>query len=160
MEYHFFATSRKPDIVCSRGKPPAGMPKKRRYGVPPHDQRAGIRNSHPKFEWTDEASFHARALALAGDTLFAAGPPDMVDESRVFQNRLDDETRQLLNRQEAALQGEEGMILCAFSAKDGKRLARYTVESAPAWDGMAAARGRLLLSRKDGSVICLGNTGQ
>ncbi len=45
--------------------------------------------------------------------------------------------------------------LTVLAAKDGKPLARHELP-APAWDGMAAAAGRLFVSTRDGQVICLG----
>jgi outer membrane protein assembly factor BamB len=45
--------------------------------------------------------------------------------------------------------------LLGFDAKDGREIARREVPPA-AWDGMAAAEGRLFLSTQDGRVLCLG----
>ena len=50
--------------------------------------------------------------------------------------------------------GSEGSLL-SLSAASGRTLARSKT-AAPVWDGLAAAYGRLYLSTREGSVICLG----
>ena len=42
------------------------------------------------------------------------------------------------------------------SAADGSQLAGGQLPSAPVFDGMAAAGGRLFIALTDGSVVCLG----
>jgi hypothetical protein len=42
------------------------------------------------------------------------------------------------------------------SAADGKVLAEYKLDALPVWDGMSVAGGRLFVSLKNGSVICMG----
>ncbi len=49
-----------------------------------------------------------------------------------------------------------GGVLRAISATDGNQLAQYTLESAPVFDGLSAAKGRLLLSTRDGNITCMG----
>jgi len=41
------------------------------------------------------------------------------------------------------------------AAEDG-RIASRTELPPPAWDGLAAASGRLLVTTRDGRVLCLG----
>jgi len=48
-----------------------------------------------------------------------------------------------------------GALLLAVSTSDGKKLAEHKLDSAPTWDGMAAASGRLYLSTMDGKVLCM-----
>ncbi|MHC4431193.1 MAG: hypothetical protein ACYTBS_05085 [Planctomycetota bacterium] len=97
----------------------------------------------------------ARAMVLADRTLFVAGPPDVVDEEKIWGRTLEPEVQAKLKAQAAALEGQEGSLLWAVSAADGEKLAEYELESVPAWDGMAAANGRLYLSMKDGRVLCM-----
>jgi hypothetical protein len=47
-------------------------------------------------------------------------------------------------------------LLWAVSADTGKKLAEYKIPAVPVWDGMMAANGRLFLSLKDGTVLCMG----
>jgi len=83
-----------------------------------------------KADWAVQVPVRMRALVVAGGTVFAAGPPDKKD----------------------AVGGE----LWAFNKLDGKKLASLTLEAEPVYDGMAAARGRLYISLKNGKLACYG----
>jgi hypothetical protein len=155
MDYHLFATDRDPGTVGYKN-PATAIPKNHHVGVPPHKDREGITSSHPKFRWTREVPFHARAVALTADIMFAAGAPDLVDEEEIFNNPIDEEARELLERQAAALEGDADMHLWAVRISDGRPVAKMRLGSVPVFDGMSAARGRLLISRKDGTLVCLG----
>ncbi len=98
----------------------------------------------------------ARAMVLAGDTLFAAGPPDVLDENMARIRYEDPQTRKKMEKQADALEGRCGAILMALSRKNGKIITRTELDSSPVWDGMIAANGRLLLSMENGSVVCFG----
>ena len=78
--------------------------------------------------WESRLPIRARALVLAGDVLFVAGP----------------------------VEGDGETLLIAVSAEDGRELARYRLQSSPVFDGMAAAYGRLYISYENGSVACWG----
>lgn len=93
------------------------------------------------FRWKRELPFQVRALVLAGETLFAAGP-------------YGDGVHSL-----EAHEGRKGVRLAAVSTADGKVLASYRVDAMPVFDGMAAARGHLFLAMRDGSVGCFGREG-
>jgi len=97
----------------------------------------------------------ARAMTLADDTLFVAGPPDVVDERKAWGRSPDPQVQAKLKAQVAALKGEKGGLLWAVSAKDGKKLSEYKLDTVPVFDGMAAAGGRLYLSTAKGEVLCL-----
>ena len=77
-------------------------------------------------------------MALAGKTLFLAGAPDVVD--------ADDPL--------ASFEGRKGGVLLAIRADDGARLSGIATDALPAWDGMAAAGGKLFVAMKDGTVRC------
>jgi hypothetical protein len=111
---------------------------------------------HPKFEWTKDVPLLVRAMALAGPTLFIAGPPDFVDEEKSFQGltQRDPQTVRRLEEQNEALEGARGGILRAVAAADGQTLFELTIDGVPAWDAMAAAGGRLYLATTDGRVLC------
>jgi hypothetical protein len=106
--------------------------------------------------WTQELPLLARAMVLAGRTLFVAGPPDVIDEERTFKQINDPAVRPDLVAQAEALTGHKGALLLAASAEDGAELARYELDSPPVFDGMAAAGGRLYLTTVDGRVRCFG----
>jgi hypothetical protein len=53
---------------------------------------------------------------------------------------------------------ESDSVLTAISTADGETIKEYPLEAEPVFDGMAAAYGRLYLSLKDGTVLCMGPT--
>jgi len=113
------------------------------------------------YRWSQgDPPFQVRAMVLAGKTLLAAGPPDVVDEDEVFERPHAADIRARLDHQNAAWRGRHGALLWTVSAGDGKRLAQYELPSPPVWDGMAAASGRLYLSTLDGRVVCLAGSGR
>ncbi|MHC4916526.1 MAG: outer membrane protein assembly factor BamB family protein [Planctomycetota bacterium] len=71
-----------------------------------------------------------RALLLAADRVFLAGPED-------------------------AYPAKRSMLVC-HSASDGKQLSKIEIASPPVFDGIAAANGRLYISTADGRLRCFG----
>lgn len=99
-------------------------------------------------KWTASIPVRARAMVLVdsdsdatdgGRTLFLAGPPDVLDEKDPY----------------ASFDGKLGAKLWAVSTGDGERLAEYHLESPPAFDGMAAANGKLFIVGQDGTITCM-----
>jgi outer membrane protein assembly factor BamB len=97
-----------------------------------------------------------RAMVLADRTLFVAGPPDVVDEEKIWGRTLEPPVQAKLKAQGDALNGAQGAFLWAVSAEDGTRRAKYRLESPPVFDGMIAADGRLYISTIDGRLVCMG----
>ena len=91
-------------------------------------------------KWSVQLPLRVRAMVLADDLLFAAGSPDVVDEKDYW----------------AALDGRKGGVLWVISAADGGKIASVKLASAPVFDGLAAANGRLYLSARDGKLRCFG----
>jgi outer membrane protein assembly factor BamB len=142
MEYHLFAASKDPEIV--------------RKPIGPKDKKGRQRRlQHPRYDWSHAVPLQARAMVLAADTLFLAGPPDVVDEEEAFARFGDAAIDKKLAQQDAALWGEQGALLWAVSTGDGKKLAELRLDTLPVFDGMAAAGGRLFLATTDGRVLCL-----
>ncbi len=113
-----------------------------------------------RFHWSlEQPAMCARALCAAGERLFVAGPPDVVDERFAYRYPDDPNVRNLLAQQEAAYRGEQGGYLWVVSKAFGKVLARYRLDTIPVFDGMAAAGGRLYLSTIDGRVISFTDPG-
>ncbi len=109
------------------------------------------------FKWRQEGPpLLARAMVLAGKTLFVAGPPDLVDEEDIFAQPHDPKVLAKSSQQAAALRGEKGSLLIAVSAKNGKKLCELKLDSMPIFDGIAAAEQKLFMSTTDGKIICLG----
>jgi len=105
--------------------------------------------------WANPIPLFARAMALAGRTLFVAGPRDLVDEEQAVRQLNSDDMQRLIREQEAAYTGQRGGLLWAVSADDGEKLATLELDTIPVFDGMAAAGGRLYLATVDGRLICL-----
>ena len=113
-----------------------------------------------RFEWTfDQPAVITHAMAVAGDTLFIAGPPDFIDERRAFYSPDSPEVQAKLRRQAEALAGRHGGQLWVMAKADGKLLGRYALNTIPVFDGLAAAEGRLYLTTVNGRVLCFGKTG-
>ena len=91
-------------------------------------------------KWTVKVPIRSEALVLTPQHICLAGTPDVVD------------TKDPL----AALEYRRGGVLALFARADGKKLSEHKLESAPVYDGMAAAQGCLFVSLRNGSVICLG----
>jgi len=104
--------------------------------------------------WTRELPLMVRAMVLAGKTLFVAGPADLVDEERAFQQIGDPKARQEVAEQAVAMAGKRGGLLWAVSTAGGEKLAEHPLDTLPVFDGMAAADGRLYVSAVDGMVLC------
>ncbi|MFH1716588.1 MAG: PQQ-binding-like beta-propeller repeat protein [Planctomycetota bacterium] len=102
------------------------------------DKMIGYTRAEPPV-WTQWLPVRIRAMVKAGDTLFVAGPPDVLDPQDPY----------------AAFEGRKGARLVAVSAADGKKVSEMPLESPPVFDGMIAASGRLFASLRDGSVVCL-----
>jgi outer membrane protein assembly factor BamB len=151
--YLLFAdkNSNEPQIVGEPGarKPLAWLPQSgyaRRDGERPLDSEAfgldkmiGYTRADPPL-WKLWLSVRIHAMVKAGDTLFAAGAPDVLDDKDPY----------------AAFEGRKGAKLVSVSAKDGKKLTEQPLGAPPVFDGLIAAGGRLLMALEDGSLLCLG----
>ena len=121
--YELFAASRLPGA----GRKPA---------------RAGKRTARakrpPTDRWSVRVPVRLTSMVLAGETLFAAGTPDVLDTKDAW----------------AAYEGRRGGVLLAVSAAEGTVQARYKLDAPPVLDGLAAARGRLYAATASGEVLC------
>jgi len=103
------------------------------------DKMIGYTRAEPPV-WKLWLPVRIRAMVKAGDTLFVAGAPDVLDPNDPY----------------AVLEARKGAKLVAVSARDGKKLSETTLECPPVFDGMIAADGRLLISTLDGRLLCMG----
>ena len=126
---------------CSLSLVPAkaadGKPKQRAAG-------AAKALKAPNVVWEQRIPIRITAMVLAGDTLLAAGPPDVVDPKDPH----------------GAWEGRKGGVLAAFAAADGKKLFECRLDAPPVWDGMAAVTGRLYIALMNGQVVCFKGEGQ
>lgn len=102
------------------------------------DKMIGYTRAEPPV-WTQWLDVRIRAMVKADETLFVAGPPDVLDSMDPY----------------AAFEARKGARLVAVSAVDGKKLSETPLECPPVFDGMIAAGGRLFASLKDGSIVSL-----
>jgi len=109
-----------------------------------------------RFGWVlDQPAVTVRAMALGNETVFVAGPPNFIDERRAYRMPDDPGVAAKLALQQEALEGRRGGRLWVLAKADGKPLARYSLDTIPVFDGMAAAADRLYVSTVDGRVLCL-----
>jgi outer membrane protein assembly factor BamB len=159
LEYQLFASARRPEMEgATPRRGVADQPAKKRKAQAAKKRRAGLASKPTgriKTDWTSDIPVLVRAMVLAGDTLFMAGPPDLIDENETLNTFALPETQELLARQTAVLDNSEGAVLLAVST-DGQRLSEAKLDSIPTFDGMAVANGRLYMASVDGSVVCLG----
>ncbi len=88
--------------------------------------------------WSTRVPVRVTAMLAAGNTLLAAGSPDVIDRTEPW----------------AAYEGRRGGRLLALSTANGELLAEYELDAPPVLDGMAAAGGRLFVSTIDGKILC------
>jgi outer membrane protein assembly factor BamB len=88
-------------------------------------------------QWAKPVPIRVRAMVLADEALFVAGPPaEVADPTKIPDP-------------------SQGALLIALSASDGAELGRCQLDSAPVFDGLAAVNGRLYLTTTDSKVLCL-----
>lgn len=142
------ARKAKPTAAAPAGASPAGAPKgKAKPGKPaqakgqPDKGKAKPADTGPPpkpYRWTRQLPVLARAMILAGQRLFLAGPPDIFC--------TDDPL--------AALQGRSTGTLLVLAQADGSTLAELRLERPPVFDGLAAAQEALYLADTGGEVWC------
>ena len=105
--------------------------------------------------WSVAVPLQMRALVLAGATVFVAGRPD--PEIPELKDAKDPKRAAEIA---AGLPAEKllppGGELRAFAAEDGRQLGELQLPAPPAFDGLAAAGGRLYLATQDGRLRCFG----
>jgi hypothetical protein len=100
-----------------------------------------------KASWVLEEQFQPRAMVLANDLLFLAGWTDSVAIEEKTGRPLDPNNPD-----------PRSFVLKILSARNGQAIAVYTLPSEPVFDGMAVAYGKLYISLKDKSVMCMGQS--
>ncbi|MFH1923972.1 MAG: PQQ-binding-like beta-propeller repeat protein, partial [Planctomycetota bacterium] len=146
--YHLFACSKEPELINPNpNRPP------RKQGSSIYGQVVPTRL---EYQWSEAVPLLVRAMVATDQTLFLAGPPEMADEFEVYGSYGDPKVQARAAEHVAAFEGKKGAVLMAVSKADGAKQAAYRLPSAPVFDGMAAAAGRLFLSTSDGAVLCLG----
>jgi hypothetical protein len=110
------------------------------------------------FNWKEPLPVRAKALLKTSNTLFLAGPEDVLDEETFFDNPYDERNKFMANKQDELIRSRTGGKLAAVSDEDGVVLQEIDLGSQPVWDGMAVAYGNLFMCCKDGSVVAYATT--
>ncbi|MCX7886478.1 MAG: PQQ-like beta-propeller repeat protein, partial [Verrucomicrobiae bacterium] len=101
------------------------------------DKMTGYTRAEPPV-WKEWVPVRIRAMVKAADVLFVAGPPDDFDEKDPY----------------GPFEGRKGARLWAVATRDGKKLAEWTLDTPPVFDGLIAAQGCLFMALEDGSLVC------
>ena len=122
---------------------PRGDPSDEESLLPDFAERSGKKVVGGR-SWTVGLAMRPRAMVRADNCLFIGGMPDRPVPKPPSPPG------------NTAFEGKTGGLLYIVSCGDGRTLARVKLESAPVWDGMAAARGRLYVATRDGRLVCMG----
>jgi outer membrane protein assembly factor BamB len=95
-----------------------------------------------KPKWSERVPIRVRAMAATPGRLVIAGAPDVVDPADPL----------------GAFEARKGGRLRLISTADGSTLEEHEFDSPPAFNGVAVARGRVIVSLEDGRLACLGST--
>jgi hypothetical protein len=95
-----------------------------------------------KKSWSGRVPIRGRAMAVTSEHLCLAGPPDEIDPNDPL----------------AAFEGRKGGVLWIVDKSDGRTVSQHSLTAPPVFNGVAAARGRLVLTLRDGSVVCFGSS--
>ena len=118
-------------------------------------QQPGEKLSALSYNWThEEPDVIAKAMVVANDRLFVAGPRDVVDEKEMWGRSNETVFREKMAKQAEWLDGKHGAVLQVFSKTDGTKLAEHRLNQLPAFDGLIAASGSLYMVTNEGSVVC------
>jgi hypothetical protein len=113
-----------------------------------------------EYTWQKDVPLYAQAMVLTDKTFFVAGPPrfneqeatEYLKTNRTDRFQLDPLLKDALDK----FQGRKGGVLLAIDKSAGETLAEFELPSAPVFDGMIAASGKLYLATADGRVLCMG----
>ena len=114
--------------------------------------------SFVQFDWNRYVPVMTQAMAMSGNHVLVAGPPDLVNEEYAFERltQKDPAIHHDLAEQDAALMGQRGATLQLVSLQDGEVASELQLEHPPVWDGMAIAQGRIFVSTITGKLQCYG----
>ena len=153
--------------VSRKAKKAAKHEKRNKTGTSGGEDDDAVRGSLSAkfaFDWRKTIGLNVRAMVLAGDTLFVAGP-ERFDEDAVAAElaacRTDDaKLSPLLADAMALVEGRKGSRLWAVNKADGSKRAECRLESGPVFDGMIAVNGRLYVATLAGQVVCWETTNE
>jgi outer membrane protein assembly factor BamB len=100
------------------------------------DKQPGYSRAKPS-KWQTWIPVRVRAMVRTGNSLFVAGPPDILKEG----DKL------------AAFQGRAGAKLLTVDPESGKVQNELDLQSPPVFDGLIAAQGHLYMCTRSGAVV-------
>ncbi len=107
------------------------------------------------YNWIEEEpDVMAKAMVLANDRLFIAGPRDVADEKELWGRSNEKVYQEKMAAQAEWFEGKHGGVMQVFSKKDGTKLAEKELPYLPAFDGLVAASGKLYMATQCGSLVC------
>ncbi len=107
------------------------------------------------YNWIlEEPEILAKAMVLANDRLFIAGPRDVADEKELWGRSNEKIYQEKMAAQAAWLKGKHGGVMQVFSKKDGRKLAEKKLAYLAAFDGLVATNNKLYMVTECGSLVC------
>jgi hypothetical protein len=103
----------------------------------PEKKRTSPYSLKPDYNWQKKALVNVRAMAVAGNIAFFAGPTGDI------------------NHDPEAFNARRGTRLIALAVKDGTQLSDMVLPVPPVFDGMAVTNGQLFISLIDGQIMAL-----
>ncbi len=103
------------------------------------DKGPGLTRAEPTV-WQEWVPVRARAMLLARNALFIAGPPDIIDPEDPLLH----------------LEERDQGYLWIVSPASGEKIAGYKLDASPVFDGMAAANENLFIATRSGKLLCFG----
>ena len=107
------------------------------------------------YNWiNEEPDVLAKAMVLARDRLFVAGPRDVANEKKLWGRSNDKIFQTQMTEQVQWLKGARGGVMQVFDKNTGKKLKEYKLDALPSFDGLIAAEGALYMATDQGSIVC------
>ncbi len=167
-EYRFFCADKEPACKVGIPKLEGSRWPKGKYSTKKKDQLAAHTvnwqelSKQPMnkltaldYNWIEEEpEIMAKAMVLANDLLFVAGPRDVAEEKALWGLSNEETFHEKMNEQAEWLKGKHGSFIQVLSKNDGNKLATYDLDCMPAFDGLSAGDGKLYMTTMDGSIIC------
>jgi len=116
--------------------------------------RKGKSSTKLNYRWSRGVKLHAKSMLIAGDKLVIAGPPVVINEAKAYIDPLSASVQRTLREHTEVLRGSRGGVLKVVAAATGADVLEMKLDYLPAFDGMAAAEGRLFIVSQDGTVQC------
>lgn len=110
------------------------------------DRRGSKTARKLNYIWSNGCDLHVRAMALADDKILVAGTRDILTTESM--------TRTVIARQAALLESHDEQYFRIHSKQDGRKLAEFTLDAKPVYDGMAVAHGRVFIATEADELVC------